>query len=79
MEKKNITHYLLLIFTALCIVFSFFTITGAVTGDQSGRFQLQAVVRGNFVQLYVIDTSTGRVKWVGAKDENKPFEQIKSK
>ncbi len=43
-----------------------------------GRYRLTAVVRGNFPDLFVIDTTTGAVKWVG-NDEGKPFDQIKGR
>jgi hypothetical protein len=33
-------------------------------------------VRRDFVEIFVIDTTTGVVKWVG-KDEGKPFDEIK--
>jgi hypothetical protein len=39
---------------------------------------MTAVVRGNFPDLFVIDTATGAVKWVG-NDEGKPFELIKGR
>jgi len=45
---------------------------------QVGRYRLTAVVRGNFPDLFIIDTATGAVKWVG-NDEGKPFDQIKGR
>ena len=56
-------------------------LTGANPVDdrpQIGRYRLTAVVRGNFPDLFVIDTATGAVKWVG-NDEGKPFDQIKGR
>ncbi len=76
-EKKYIKIFLFLVI-GMSIVLSFFLLTGANTSDPIGRYQLQAVMRGNFPELFVIDTATGRVKWVDSKDENKPFEQIRS-
>jgi len=45
---------------------------------QIGRYRLTAVVRGSFPDLFIIDTATGAVKWVG-NDEGKPFDQIKGR
>jgi hypothetical protein len=56
-------------------------LTGAASvndAPQIGRYRLTAVVRGNFPDLFVIDTATGAVKWVG-NDEGKPFAQIKGR
>jgi hypothetical protein len=39
---------------------------------------MSVTARGNFTDIYVIDTITGIVKYVG-KDEGKPFEQITGK
>ena len=49
---------------------------GAKTETSIGRYQLEVVIRNRFPDLYVIDTATGRVKWVDLKNENKPFEAI---
>jgi hypothetical protein len=65
----------------ILIVLSLLLLTGAAHVDgtsQVGRYRLTAVVRGNFPDLFVIDTATGAVKWVG-NDEGKPFEQIKGR
>ena len=54
-------------------------LTGAAGGGlQSGRYDGFAVVKGNFTDVYVIDTTSGVVKWVG-DDMGKPFEQIKGR
>ena len=55
--------------------------TGAAgTSDppQIGRYRIAALMRGNFPDVFVIDTATGVVKWVG-NDEGKPFDQIKGR
>ena len=46
--------------------------------NQIGRYRLSVITRGNFPDLFVIDTATGSVKWVG-NDEGKPFEEIKGR
>jgi hypothetical protein len=72
-----------LIFTlfGILVALSLLLLTGATGVDntsQIGRYRLTAVVRGNFPDLFVIDTATGAVKWVG-NDEGKPFESIKGR
>jgi quinol-cytochrome oxidoreductase complex cytochrome b subunit len=53
--------------------------TGAVGScPEIGRYQMTTVVRGNFTDIFVIDTTTGVVKWLGG-DEGKPFEAVKGK
>ena len=44
--------------------------------NQIGRYRLSVIQRGGFADLFVIDTATGIVKYVG-KDEGKPFEEIR--
>jgi hypothetical protein len=46
---------------------------------QIGRYQIEAVSRGEFSDIYVVDTTTGAVKWWDSKYENMPFEEIKVK
>jgi hypothetical protein len=55
----------------------FFLLTGANTVSPVGRYQLQVVMRRDFPNLFVIDTSTGRVKWVDIDDGNKSFDENK--
>lgn len=77
MKKKNYVNSVISVLIGFCILLSFLLLTGANTVSPIGRYQLEVVVRHNFSDLYVIDTSTGRVKWLDSKDENKPFEEIK--
>jgi len=70
-----------LVLLGVFIALIFLVLTGADSiGDrpQIGRYRLTAVVRGNFPDLFIIDTATGAVKWVG-NDEGKPFDQIKGR
>lgn len=60
--------------TALALV----ALTGASDMQPVGRYQMDSVLRGNFTDIYVIDTTTGAVKWVG-NDEGKAFESIKGR
>jgi hypothetical protein len=43
-----------------------------------GRYQISTCLKRDWVYVYVIDTVTGTVKFVDEKNENKPFEEIKS-
>lgn len=60
--------------TALTLV----ALTGASDMQPVGRYQMDSVLRGNFTDIYVIDTTTGAVKWVGS-DEGKAFESIRGR
>jgi hypothetical protein len=62
------------IMTALALV----ALTGASDMQPVGRYQMDSVLRGNFTDIYVIDTTTGAVKWVG-NDEGKAFESIRDR
>lgn len=50
-------------------------LTGASGTNPVGRYQIEIVVRNNITQIYVMDTTTGTVKWVD--DMNKPFTEMK--
>jgi hypothetical protein len=68
-----------LVFFGIVIVLAYLLLTGATYNNgssQIGRYRLSIINRGGFPDLFVIDTVTGVVKWVG-KDEGKPFEEIK--
>ncbi len=61
------------------VVIAFLFLTGATSVSQIGRYQIEAVSRDNFSDVYVIDTTTGAVKWWDTKHEDVPFDQIKVK
>jgi hypothetical protein len=60
-------------------VIGFLFLTGATSIPQIGRYQMETIGRGGFSDVYVIDTTTGAVKWWDTKYENVPFDQIKVK
>lgn len=63
----------------ITIILAFFIFSGATKNNgssQIGRYRLSVINRSGFPDLFVIDTATGMVKWVG-KDEGKPFTEIK--
>jgi hypothetical protein len=47
-------------------------------GTQVGRYQISTCLKRDWVYVYVIDTATGKVKFVDEKNENKAFEEINS-
>ena len=62
------------------ILFALVLITGATNSntDQIGRYRMGVVIRNSFTDIFVIDTTTGVVKYLG-KDEGKPFDQVQGK
>ena len=62
----------------LLLVAALLFLTGAGGTMEIGRYRMTTVVRGNFTDIFVIDTTTGVVKWLGG-DEGKPFEEVKGK
>jgi hypothetical protein len=61
------------------VVIAFLFLTGAASVPQIGRYQIEGVSRGDTNDVYVIDTTTGAVKWWDTKHENIPFEKIEVK
>ena len=64
----------------LFLILVLLLLTGADTmrPQETGRYRMSVSIRGNFTDIYVIDTVTGVVKYLG-KDEGKPFEQVGGK
>jgi cell division protein FtsX len=60
------------------ILLSIFLLIGAQYESQVGRYRMQVITRNNFTDIFVIDTTTGVVKYLG-KDEGKPFSEVKGK
>ena len=58
----------------ICCLALFF-LTGAASQAPIGKYELAVVTRERITQIYVIDTSTGAVKWVDSM--NTPFSEIK--
>jgi len=73
------TKILLLVLGGMAVVL----LSGAKGADQSaektgaevGRYQMEVVVRDRITQIYVMDTTTGTVKWVDSM--NTPFTGMK--
>jgi len=60
------------------LLLSLFLFTGADYNSQVGRYRMSVITRSNFTDIYVIDTVTGMVKYLGP-DEGKPFAEVKGK
>ena len=75
MVSQRIMYLILGVVATLGLVF----ISGSgPTAAQVGRYQISTCLKRDWVYVYVIDTVTGTVKFVDEKNENKPFEEIKS-
>lgn len=62
----------------LLLALALVALTGAGGEAPIGRYQMEIISRTGFTDIFVIDTTTGAIKYVG-KDEGKPFEQIPGK
>jgi hypothetical protein len=60
------------------VLLSVFFLTGAQHETQVGRYQMEVITRNNFTDIFVIDTATGMVKYLG-NDEGKPFSEVKGR
>jgi len=79
MGTKGFFQRFTIILIGLVLALSFLFLTGATSGTQIGRYEMATTVRRGFTEVYIIDTATGVVKYVDPKDENRPFEEIKSR
>ena len=61
-----------------CIAAGLFFMLGSGPAGPVGRYQISTCLKRDWVYVYVIDTATGMVKFVDEKNENKPFDEIKS-
>ena len=62
----------------LLLALALVALIGAGGEAPIGRYQMELMSRTGFTDIFVIDTTTGVVKYVG-KDEGKPFDQIQGK
>ena len=73
--SQPVTYFIL----GVMVVVGLVSMIGAgQNGSQVGRYQVSTCLKRDWVYVYVIDTATGVVKFVDEKNENKPFEEIKS-
>lgn len=79
MNWENRRNKVLYVLLGIIIALAFVLLTGAShMQQQNGRYRMSVITRGNFTDIYVIDTTTGVVKYLG-KDEGKPFDQVGGK
>ena len=71
LDHRSFIFFFAGVFTTLALVL----LTGAGYVNPIGKYQLEAVTRDRVTQVYVLDTTTGVVKWVDAY--NTPFEALK--
>jgi hypothetical protein len=64
--------------TGLLLALALVALTGAGGEAPIGRYQMEIISRTGFTDIFVIDTTTGVIKYVG-KDEGKPFDQVQGK
>jgi heme/copper-type cytochrome/quinol oxidase subunit 4 len=68
--REKLVGFVLGVLTVITLLL----LTGAVSSDSTVRYQMETVVRNNVIQIYVMETATGRVKWVDKM--NVPFEAM---
>jgi len=78
MNSMHRRHRFLIVLLSALALLSLFLLTGADYDSQVGRYRMSVVTRNNFTDIYVIDTVTGVVKYLGP-NEGKPFGEIKGK
>ena len=78
MSQENRKQSLWIIVFGGFVLLSIFLLTGAQYESQVGRYRMEVITRNNFTDIFVIDTTTGVVKYLG-KDEGKPFTEVKGK
>ena len=71
-------HIVYLVLGAMVTLGLVFIIGAGPDSSHVGRYQISTCLKRDWVYVYVIDTVTGTVKFVDEKNENKPFEEIKS-
>jgi len=70
-DQKNI---LMFIAGVLC-AFAVFLLTGAGHNTMPGKYEMAIAHRDRTHLVYVLDTTTGAVKWADSMDT--PFEELK--
>jgi len=73
--RQSVTYFIL---GAMAVIGLVFMIGAGQNNSQVGRYQVSTCLKRDWVYVYVIDTATGTVKFVDEKNENKPFDEIKS-
>jgi len=69
--RERVTFFIV----GILAVLGFFSLTGASNTSPVGKYQMELLVRNRIAEVYVMDTTTGMVKW--AAEMNTPFEKMK--
>jgi hypothetical protein len=75
MKDEGIKTNLMFFMVGILCCLALFFLTGAANNAPTGRYELGLTTRSGTLQMYVIDTSTGAVKWVDSM--NTPFTELK--
>ena len=78
MNSMSLPNTVIWFAAGLLLALALVALTGAGGEAPIGRYQMELMSRTGFTDIFVIDTTTGVVKYVG-KDEGKPFDQIQGK
>lgn len=78
MKNSTLHQRTYLVLLAVAVILALLLLTGADSGQPIGRYRMAVITRNSFTDIFVIDTTTGIVKYLG-KDEGKPFDAIKAK
>ena len=71
-QKTNLLIFLLGVFSVLTVLL----FTGVSSQSPVGKYEMEVIsTSGRTSQIYVLDTTTGQVKWVDSL--NTPFTQTK--
>ena len=69
--REKISYFIMGVLSVLTVLL----LTGAADNNPIGKYEMESIVRSNITHLYVMDTTTGRVKWVD--DMDTPFDEMK--
>lgn len=75
LKDERIKNNLMFFMGGIFLFLALFFLTGAASHAPTGKYELGLVTRSGTIQMYVIDTSTGAVKWVDSM--NTPFSELK--
>ena len=70
--REKISYFMMGALSILAILL----LTGAVNSNPVGKYQMEAFARDKITNIYVMDTTTGKVKWLDKMDTT--FEEMKA-
>jgi len=69
--RERVSYFMIGVLSVLAIIL----LTGISSSYPVMKYQMETIVRSNITQIYVMDTTTGRVKWVNKM--NISFDEMK--